>query len=212
MLLGVVIFIGGIWMSHGKPTNATGKIPDPRDSQMKLDGYANSNHVSISAEANRQATLSCMFLYDVIASKRFRAAGKNFIAIEISAASAPSWEEARAACRGPDYCIYSGSLDLNGDLASMPTQEEFEEITAHMDPGKEFGNYWVGLKTNGNDYKNDWHWLTGQHVPSDDKRWDQSPRETGCGYVYISFNSNRRPELSSQPCDYVQGGLLCQIP
>ena len=115
--------------------------------------------------------------------KVFKVMGKTYVRIEQKL----NWYEAREKCQQLGKEQQLGFS--NGDLASMPTYEEFDKVSKaeemHMEYRADcYPKSWIGLKTNGTDNTTTWNWLSGEGEPvtSTSKMWD-TPFEPNMVYA-----------------------------
>jgi len=226
MILAIVVFICGIWISHSKPMDDDGK-----DQQRLSDETLTEWATSVPSPAWWQR--------DRIDHRIFRVMGKTYHHFHHDNWG-KTWAKARDKCQS-----------LGGDLASMPTKEEYYKVmekferkrkyrTLHIsrwsahkigqdrrrrvkdgywDSSYEYDiSGWVGLTMDGDDYKNDWKWLTGEPISYDDDRWYT------CDRCYDAENK-RQPEkdpnvkcgrvwygtLQSRRCDRELLRYLCEV-
>jgi len=139
------------------------------------------------------AALSVKRQDDQVVTKMFRVEDKTYNLI----LERKGWQSARAACQ-----------DLGGDLASPISYSEFDGIVAAIrsvriqGPLPEARCFWIGAYRRRLDYdytydlKNDWYWITGQHLSPNYAKWhhkdlDDHPEDK---YAIIDADIEDTPE------------------
>ena len=142
-------------------------------------------------------------------NRMFLANGKTYFLIK----EAKSWDNARRTCQG-----------LGGDLAVVMSYNDFDALGRKLfsEGLLEKGVWpWVGGKINGNDYKNDWYWVSGEPLSSKNAKFinngevNTEPESYGGGdCVIIRDDGNRRenngPSFATVYCTGTQRPFLCQ--
>jgi len=161
--------------------------------------------------------------------KIFEVAGKTYVRVEsygweVRFSDKLNWYTARERCQRLGY--------KHGDLASIPTYEEFEKVTREMHMEDSRCKYtWIGLKMDRSAADaNDWQykWLTGETVNSTHEgwasgrpkgkwteKWRGKPRITIDPCVYVKKATQNEPaKMYETACDKRYPGVctyLCQV-
>jgi len=194
-------------MAERNAANQTAPVPTSANQTAAVPTATNqtaANKTSLS-----QADPSYRLATDY--TKTFKVGDTKYKFIDYKAKQ--TWTNARSKC-----------LDLGADLAVILSYAEFDQVAKNLlAPMHKSDAVLIGAKKIGTDYKNSWHWVSGEPLSPKFRKWYNSydgeskgpSKSAGCQVAYMQYSGNYRegngPSIGCTSTGDAQS-YLCEFP